>query len=809
MTGVTLTEVAAKKRLSPGAACRVVHQVAEAVLAIHAVGLAHGQLCPAAVVVCAPTQVKVLRRPGRSVQPGENHGPVADLMQTLCADFQAPELSAGHTATLALTCDVFALGQILHYLVVGQPARAAAQDLTAVPESLRDIVAAMIAREPQARLSHAGVVAALLADHARVTSSVRADVPASDDSEATFGAYSDYLEQQANVAAMASSATDDVSALSVPPEIDVDAVVDLETEQNSQAEMLRQRLRRERRRHWIWGALLALVFGSVGAVVFRSFREDNIDKSDAAVLEQSRVNSEDDLSQTGLPQTEPAAGQSLARPPVDEEVLGADDGHSLWASPTSGDEIELRHSPPGAQLFLHARPASLLSHAEGPRCLAALGPRFEARRAAWEAAVGLSLAEIDELLLALVPRDVQRPEALWVIRCLAGARLPSRWAAARNVPIDGHDYYVVDGQALWPVPEDYSPDDPPSDGQRLDGLLLVMGTEAAVRAAIETDGTPVLLRRDIERLRAVSDREQHVTFLFAPSFLRAEGDKVLAPQLHGLFSYIADKLGDEARGCLCSFHLDANQFFGELRLVTDNPGGPAGSADLVREQIREIPVAMEAAIAGLASLDPYWRRLALRAVRMAEFLGDHSRVGVERRQVVANFTVPAAAAHNLLLAVELTTAAMGGVPADETASQPPPTTIEEVLATRLSLDIPQQSLEFALQDLEALVNSRLGNSGTRIVIRIDGPSLQADGITRNQEIRGFHHENASVADLLTALVMRANPVTTVTAPDEPDQKLVWVILAEPDPEGGRIILITTRAAVQQKGYSLPGAFQGK
>jgi hypothetical protein len=218
---------------------------------------------------------------------------------------------------------------------------------------------------------------------------------------------------------------------------------------------------------------------------------------------------------------------------------------------------------------------------------------------------------------------------------------------------------------------------------------------------------------------------------------------------------------------------------------------------------------MEAAIAELASLDPYWRRLALRAVRMTEFFCQHIRVGVEQRQVVANFSVPSSAAHNLLLAVELTTAAMGAAPAEETATQPPSMTIEDVLQTQLSLDIPQQSLEFALRDLAALVNSRPENAGSQIVIRIDGPSLRADGITRNQEIRGFRRENASVADLLTALVMRANPVTTVTAPHEPDQKLVWVILAEPDAQGGRIILITTRKAVPQKGYSLPSAFQQK
>ena len=132
-----------------------------------------------------------------------------------------------------------------------------------------------------------------------------------------------------------------------------------------------------------------------------------------------------------------------------------------------------------------------------------------------------------------------------------------------------------------------------------------------------------------------------------------------------------------------------------------------------------------------------------------------------------------------------------------------------MLRTRLSLDIPQQSIEVALNDLAALVNSRVGDAAFKLVIRIDGPSLQADSITRNQQVRGFRRDNATVVDLLTGLVMTANPVTTVTAPHEPDQKLVWVVLPEPTAVGGRIILITTRKAAQQKGYSLPTAFQQK
>jgi eukaryotic-like serine/threonine-protein kinase len=86
--------------------------------------------------------------------------------------------------------------------------------------------------------------------------------------------------------------------------------------------------------------------------------------------------------------------------------------------------------------------------------------------------------------------------------------------------------------------------------------------------------------------------------------------------------------------------------------------------------------------------------------------------------------------------------------------------------------------------------------------------LKIEGITRNQSIRDFDQKDQTVADILTALVRKANPVTTVKDPSEKDQKLVWVI--GPDPEGGKeVVLITTRAAAGAKKYVLPGVFGGK
>ena len=63
--------------------------------------------------------------------------------------------------------------------------------------------------------------------------------------------------------------------------------------------------------------------------------------------------------------------------------------------------------------------------------------------------------------------------------------------------------------------------------------------------------------------------------------------------------------------------------------------------------------------------------------------------------------------------------------------------------------------------------------------------------------------------ILTALVLKGNPITTVKSPSETDQKLLWVIGPDPDDASRQIILITSRDAAAAKKYTLPPVFVAK
>jgi hypothetical protein len=92
-------------------------------------------------------------------------------------------------------------------------------------------------------------------------------------------------------------------------------------------------------------------------------------------------------------------------------------------------------------------------------------------------------------------------------------------------------------------------------------------------------------------------------------------------------------------------------------------------------------------------------------------------------------------------------------------------------------------------------------------INIMGTDLQQEGITRNQQIEDFREDSKKVADLLTRIVVKANPVKTVRRASEAEQKLVWVVAPDPDDPNQRALLITTRSAAERKGYELPRQFR--
>ncbi|MEQ8788635.1 MAG: hypothetical protein RIC55_20160 [Pirellulaceae bacterium] len=128
--------------------------------------------------------------------------------------------------------------------------------------------------------------------------------------------------------------------------------------------------------------------------------------------------------------------------------------------------------------------------------------------------------------------------------------------------------------------------------------------------------------------------------------------------------------------------------------------------------------------------------------------------------------------------------------------------IHDALAAKVSFAWDNDSLASGLLALEKMVKAE--HPGFRI--RIVGGDLQFEGITRNQRVRGVKLEDDTVAEVLTALVLKANPISLVKDSRDPRLKLVWVIGADPAEPGVQAVLVTTRKGAAKRGEKLPEVF---
>jgi serine/threonine-protein kinase len=851
LRGKTLDEVAGgqtPRRVAPADACRVVYQVAVGLAELHRRGRTHGEVRPAniwlsQVVPDRPPHVKLLFAPHQTPQPVDFSQQQPDSRFTLAADYLAPELSAPGRAPDA-SADVYALGCTLYGLLSGAPpfaggdltqkmARHATEPikplakvgLAAVPGGLEELLASMLAKAPAQRLGTAAVVEQL----AKVIGPKSLNLPAPAPLP-TQAAYENIVRPRMEQLAAP------ISAPPIPPVVEkplselaekviapatttaptAGPVIQLSIEPKkapsaSADEILRRRAVK-RRRQMIVG-LAATLLVAVSAVTAAAWWWKDI-RSAAAGIAYAPA-SADRISAAkagGTPVTPASTGTVTA---VDAKSSGkspssadnsagdlhllADDGQTLWASPTGGQAVDFRCIPPEGQIYLITRPADLLASPEGQRVLSAMGPAFPAWRAAWESDSGVKLEAIEQLIVTFHNNDAKFPRTSFVVRTkvpIKTEELLSKWGNPAAVQEMSQTYYTGSFWAYYI---------PASDS---DQRTFAMAEPRDIKEVAASSGAPPVLFREIERLRRTTDDQRHLTVLFFPQFFfNDDGEPLFAAERAKVRQPLAWLLGDHLQAAAVSLHC-GEQFYFETRMLGSLDKEPYELAQELRARLNEIPQAIESYVDRLAP-PQYWSRVARRYPLMIGQLHQQMRVGVENEQAIVNSVLPTAAAHNLVLGGELLIAtAPSASAAVVTSAEAPsgPKTIEEVLQLKTTFSFDQQSLEFAMRDLAEDVKGNLKNAPLQFEIKILGDDLKLDGITRNQSIRDFKQENQTVADILTALVRKANPVTTVKDASEPDQKLVWVIGPDPESPGRQVILITTRAAAAAKKLQLPPPF---
>ncbi|MCH7727654.1 MAG: hypothetical protein IH991_14405 [Planctomycetes bacterium] len=168
------------------------------------------------------------------------------------------------------------------------------------------------------------------------------------------------------------------------------------------------------------------------------------------------------------------------------------------------------------------------------------------------------------------------------------------------------------------------------------------------------------------------------------------------------------------------------------------------------------------------------------------------------RQSVANCVLPPVATHNLIAASELAL-----------AEDDLPTRLHEALVKKIDFKIQHVSLLQAIDELAQKANAA-GDGAFQLQILISGKDLIAEGITRNQRIKGISARQKPVAEILTEILMQANPDKSVMNPSDEAQKLVFVLRTDPvNVTKEPFISITTREAAKQKGYHIAPQFRSR
>jgi hypothetical protein len=458
------------------------------------------------------------------------------------------------------------------------------------------------------------------------------------------------------------------------------------------------------------------------------------------------------------------------------DLLVADDGRTMWASPTAGRPLSWEYLPPGAQLVLALRPAALAAHPEGEKVLAALGPLGAAGKQSIERITGLEWRQMDRLLVGWQPGANGALEPTIVVFA-DRALLKERSSGG-----DGRAYYRP---------------------ERSSGPALVIAPAAAMREIIALGGNPPPLRRDVERLLALTDADRHASLLVAPGFLFNEGRAVFDDELSGLRQPLVWFLGEGLSAAAISLHWDEN-FFVEFMAAPTLDAPPGRVAEQLVRRVADLPGMIETYSVALDA-SPHGRRVVARFPAMVRKLATYTRGGFDRDHVLLRCYLPAVAGHNLLMGAELALAEPLAGPATPAAASPrqiaaapagnPPSILER-LERRASLRTGRDSLESVLQQLAAEL-------GAPIVIL--GRDLQLDGITRNQMLAADFSDRPA-GEILIEILRQANPDKAATGPNDPRQKLVYRIGPE-SPGGPDVILITTRAAAAERGDTLPAPFQ--
>jgi serine/threonine protein kinase len=487
----------------------------------------------------------------------------------------------------------------------------------------------------------------------------------------------------------------------------------------------------------------------------------------------------------------------------------ADDGKLLWAPPHAGSPFSTEMLPAGFEgiVFLSSNTWQQRGKsAEVAKWWMAAQPALESLTSS---VPYLNDERIESVAIALYPGKSQgNPQAVFRMKLRQPTTIASLTSGLTGFEVQMFDPKSGSKRGFWGSDAKADPMAVAMDDlttiESATTQRICVGPQELILGLNELSGGVAPVRRQLEKLLQATDSRSDLTALIVPSFLTGDG-RELVSTWPGITSLIAEVVDDSTQGILFSTTFEP-QWYSELRLLNADIREVGRSALRLKTKLDQLPDTIEAILRDNPS-NVYWRALAMRYPQMLRSLSKYGRFGMEEGEVVANVYLPNDAVSNILIAswMGLTEGSSASVTTTKTTTKPAGKSIDEILDSKISIAFDQESLESALQRIATEVSESV-LSGEPMTMMINGGAFKIQGITQNQSIRDFKQSSVPVRTVLTDLVRRANPVTTVKSATEKDQKVVWIVIDDPDRAGKKKIELTTRTWAETNKATLPNEF---
>ncbi|EMI15658.1 serine/threonine protein kinase [Rhodopirellula maiorica SM1] len=480
-----------------------------------------------------------------------------------------------------------------------------------------------------------------------------------------------------------------------------------------------------------------------------------------------------------------------------------DDDRLLWLPPfVTESAAPLEMLPPGPSLIMTVNFAELRAKSSGSNFLDSLAPDLKQLLDQASARAKVPVEQMDRLSIAMHKGTDGWPEISLAVTLqdpVSVDTLTEAWDVSASRTPDGATLYAgdeLDSDAYFI-----------NDADTSENQVTRFSVSSIARAKeiAENGGANILLPRSMQSLWDATSTKNDLALIVTPNFLFADGRKLIEVGAPRLEPPLKSFLIPDVAAAMCLAHFDEDRLYTEVRL---SPSGGIGEATLMqnlKQAIEETPQWARDFVLD-AVPDSSWRLLANQLPAMMGFLSNYSRFGVADQAAISNAYLPADAASQITLATLFAINTTGDAGPNVAATTPKKTfTLDELLAEKMSVTFDQESLEFGINIIAEQFAASLPEGTEVPPMRIIGGDLQKMGITQNQQIRGFAKKEMPFRQVLTDLLLGANPDKTATGSHDVKQALIWVVADDPTRPGKKELLITTRQAAEGK-YELPAEF---